>query len=136
MRIGFVGKPPSKYLVLRIFRRVVSPLLAIDKSHLRIGERSQQALQPIIVDRIDVGAGNDNKVTAGFLNTEVKRAAKRKLVGLDGEYLHRIARCDRQSRVSGAGIHDDDLHVLGRLLGDAAEPPADVLFFIVATDYG
>ena len=52
-----------KYLLLGEFVDRVAALLAIGEGNLRVSKGSQQALQPVGVDGIDVRTGDDDQLT-------------------------------------------------------------------------
>ena len=54
----------------------IAALPPVGEAHLRVGEWGQKALQPVGINRVYMGAGNDNKVRTGGRNTAVERVAK------------------------------------------------------------
>src|SRR3546814_5742662 len=78
-------------------RVLVAALLAVGQGNGWVRERRQQLFEPILVDRVNVGTGNDNKLAACNGTSPIQRAAKREVLGADRNKLDREARCDGRS---------------------------------------
>src|SRR3546814_3904050 len=59
--IGVLRKPFGEDLMFGIMRVLVAALLAVGQGNGWVRERRQQLFEPILVDRVNVGTGNDNK---------------------------------------------------------------------------
>ena len=78
--LGGIREPAGKNLLLGVFGGLAAALLAIDQSDGGVGKGSQQLFQPVRVDRVDMGAGEDQDFPAGGLDAAVEGAP-------EGEFL-------------------------------------------------
>src|SRR3546814_18139871 len=79
-------------------RVLVAALLAVGQGNGWVRERRQQLFEPILVDRVNVGTGNDNKIAACNGTSPLQIAALREVLGADQTKL------DRKSVVSGKSV--------------------------------
>ena len=80
LRFANIRKPLMKDLLFGKFCKFRSTLFAICECDLfTFGKRTEQSLQPIGIDGIDVCAGDDDKFTGRCSKPEVERTPKRKL---------------------------------------------------------
>src|SRR3546814_10069203 len=84
-----------------IMRVLVAALLAVGQGNGWVRERRQKLFEPILVDRVNVGTGNDNKLAACNGTSPIQRAAKREVLGEDRNKLDREERCDGDCRKIG-----------------------------------
>jgi hypothetical protein len=82
MELGIVGVPIVENLLFREFIQATAALRAVGERHLRIGKGSQEAFQPVGVNRIDMGTGKDDIFALRSYDALIQRVSKGEILRL------------------------------------------------------
>ena len=120
---------------LGVLRPVVTHLTPVGECHLLVGERGGEPVEVGVIDRVDVGADEDEQIRRRGIAADVERPAEGELLLLDVRDVRGVAAGDVEGRVGRAGVHDDDLVGTARLTLEPREEPADVPLLVQASDH-
>ncbi len=123
-----------KNLLFGKLGEVRSALFAVGQGDLLILKWTKQDLQPIGIDRIYMGAGNDDQLAGCGLNPEVERTPEGEFVGTDSNYPRAEGFSNGNSPIGRARVDEDDLHIFYRLVSDSLQQTPNMFFFVIRTD--
>ena len=132
---GGLGEVFAEELALGIVVGRSAGLPAVAEGDLRVLEGLDELFEPVGVEGVAVGAGDDDDLARCSGDAGVEGAAKGEILGADVDNFDGVTLSNSEGFVGGTRVDDDDFRVRDSLLGDSVEQPSEVLLFVECSNY-
>jgi len=131
---GGLGEVFAEELAFGIVIGLALGLPAVGEGDVGVGEGLDELFQPVGVDGVAVGAGDDDDLASSSGDAGVEGASEGEVFRADVNDLDGVSLGDGEGVVRRTGVDDDDFGVGDDLLGDAVEQLPEVLLFVESSN--